>query len=372
MRLARDLLSASPAEQSHDDRVSDRLVFDILTAVLLLVCGVGGAYTALFMSWRARKGGTSTLLFQLGNCLSGGVMMGAGFCHLLGEAAQELTPLYHYPMAPLLAAIGFLVTLLADQVVASYDSSDGSHHGHDAAPHSCHSVGPLSAVWGTVEASGASVHEHAAPERVANGDVELTASRVRRRSGDVALRQAGTHGHGTRDKSEAVADRDGGGAGERWEATEEEGEALLGVSAVPGVVPGVRPALDPTLGVLGESPRAVLHGQGEQRGASFAGALILAIALSIHSVMEGAAMGAQTRLESSFDVFIAILAHKGLASYALGSSLLDANIKVGRFNAIVWFFASSTPIGIFLGFAIRCGNGFWFVSGFCSDRARGA
>lgn len=63
-------------------------------------------------------------------------------------------------------------------------------------------------------------------------------------------------------------------------------------------------------------------------------------------------MGAQKRLESSFDVFIAILAHKGLASYALGATLLESNVKVNRFNAVVWFFASATPAGIFLGFAI--------------------
>ena len=60
----------------------------------------------------------------------------------------------------------------------------------------------------------------------------------------------------------------------------------------------------------------------------------------------------QRRLESSFDVFVAILAHKGLASYALGTSLLESNVTVGRFNAIVWFFAVATPVGIFLGFAI--------------------
>ena len=68
-------------------------------------------------------------------------------------------------------------------------------------------------------------------------------------------------------------------------------------------------------------------------------------------------MGAQKRLESSFDVFVAILAHKGLASYALGSSLLESNMRVGRFNAVVWFFASATPAGIFLGFAISAVSG---------------
>ena len=34
------------------------------------------------------------------------------------------------------------------------------------------------------------------------------------------------------------------------------------------------------------------------------------------------------------------------------NTLVESNVKVNRFNAVVWFFASATPAGIFLGFAI--------------------
>ena len=58
MLRGRLLLSPSPSPHA-EDLASDRLVFDILTAVLLLVCGVGGAYTALLMATRGRHGQVS-------------------------------------------------------------------------------------------------------------------------------------------------------------------------------------------------------------------------------------------------------------------------------------------------------------------------
>ena len=45
------------------------------------------------------------------------VMISAGFCHLLGDAIQQLTQSIKYPLAPFLCACGFMATLIADQVV---------------------------------------------------------------------------------------------------------------------------------------------------------------------------------------------------------------------------------------------------------------
>lgn len=110
--------------------------------------------------------------------------------------------------------------------------------------------------------------------------------------------------------------------------------------------------------------------------------------------MQGMAMGAQANIVDSVHIFIAIAAHKGLAAYALGSSVVDSQVSIGRIPAfayafcIVWlsrlllsavqigkrscrgglrhacwgmqasmrkfwtvigFFASATPVGIMLG-----------------------
>lgn len=42
------------------------------------------------------------------------------------------------------------------------------------------------------------------------------------------------------------------------------------------------------------------------------------------------AMGAQANIVDSVHIFIAIAAHKGLAAYALGSSVVDSQVSLGR------------------------------------------
>lgn len=67
------------------------------------------------------------------------------------------------------------------------------------------------------------------------------------------------------------------------------------------------------------------------RRLSFATALLLAGALCIHSILEGMALGAQPTLRGTEDIFLAIVAHKGLAAYALGASIVES--KVGGCGA---------------------------------------
>lgn len=44
-------------------------------------------------------------------------MLSAGFCHLLADALRHLAFVGRFPMAPFLSATGYLITLLADQIV---------------------------------------------------------------------------------------------------------------------------------------------------------------------------------------------------------------------------------------------------------------
>ena len=52
---------------------------------------------------------------------------------------------------------------------------------------------------------------------------------------------------------------------------------------------------------------------------------------SVHNVvlrvLQGMAMGAQANIVDSVHIFIAIAAHKGLAAYALGSSIVDSQVS---------------------------------------------
>ena len=60
-------------------------------------------------------------------------------------------------------------------------------------------------------------------------------------------------------------------------------------------------------------------------------------------------MGAQDNVVDTAHIFIAIAAHKGLAAYALGSSLVDSRATGARFWSVIATFAWATPVGIGLG-----------------------
>ncbi|KAF5840703.1 hypothetical protein DUNSADRAFT_15798, partial [Dunaliella salina] len=101
-----------------------RFWFDAFSAVLLLVVAVLGAWLPRYLAQRGTNSplpgynsNTSSKLYHLGNCLSGGVMLSAGFCHLLADALPSLGFVGRFPLATFLAALGMLLTLSADQVV---------------------------------------------------------------------------------------------------------------------------------------------------------------------------------------------------------------------------------------------------------------
>ena len=48
------------------------------------------------------------------------------------------------------------------------------------------------------------------------------------------------------------------------------------------------------------------------------------------SCLQGAALGAQEDVVNSLHIFIAIQAHKGLAAYALGSSIVESDADISK------------------------------------------
>lgn len=98
---------------------------------------------------------------------------------------------------------------------------------------------------------------------------------------------------------------------------------------------------------FGQDPEA------EQLAASVAGAkqypYLLLFTLSIHSLIAGMALGAQTSLAGFLVLLIAILAHKSAAGFSLGVSLQRIGVPLGRARTLVLGFALMTPMGVVLG-----------------------
>ena len=89
------------------------LAIKIMAALAILAIGIIGGLIPLIAS--RRQAGRRFL--SLGNALAGGIFLGAGFIHLLPEAAEALEEVVDYPLAALLAALGVGILLLIDRVV---------------------------------------------------------------------------------------------------------------------------------------------------------------------------------------------------------------------------------------------------------------
>ncbi|NNM58780.1 MAG: ZIP family metal transporter [Legionellales bacterium] len=71
--------------------------------------------------------------------------------------------------------------------------------------------------------------------------------------------------------------------------------------------------------------------------------------LSIHSLFEGIAVGVAPNLSSSLIIFIAILSHKGAASFCLSIQLKTSSLSLNHRLILLLVFALMTPFGIMMG-----------------------
>jgi len=78
-------------------------------------------------------------------------------------------------------------------------------------------------------------------------------------------------------------------------------------------------------------------------------AYILIVVLSLHSIVAGVALGIQKNLSVALTIYIALLAHKWMEAFALGVSLLRADMKGFSFLKFVLLFSIMCPLGVLLG-----------------------
>ena len=92
---------------------------------------------------------------------------------------------------------------------------------------------------------------------------------------------------------------------------------------------------------------------GAEAGASLT-AIVVFVALSVHSVLAGLPLGAQGSTPSGYGLFVAIMAHKSLAAFALGSNFVAVREKFSlcTIRSYLLGFALMTPLGIAAGWLI--------------------
>ncbi|XP_072173259.1 zinc transporter ZIP3-like [Diadema setosum] len=86
---------------------------------------------------------------------------------------------------------------------------------------------------------------------------------------------------------------------------------------------------------------------------NFLHSLILLLALSVHSVFEGMALGLQEDIKQIVYLLVAMVAHESLAAFALGASLLKSKTRLCAFVTFSVIFSSMIPVGTAIGVGIQ-------------------
>lgn len=126
------------------------------------------------------------------------------------------------------------------------------------------------------------------------------------------------------------------------------GGGFLLILLIEGVIVADRPGLGDAHGH--GSPTASHEVGSAPRAGPYA--FILLVVLSVHSVILGVALGAQRSVSAAVVVFLAIVAHKSVAGFALGVSYQRSGFSRARALPGVTLFSTMTPIGILLGTAV--------------------
>lgn len=80
--------------------------------------------------------------------------------------------------------------------------------------------------------------------------------------------------------------------------------------------------------------------------------VVLQVALSFHSLLEGLGQGTAPNAQSAAKVLLLTTMHKGLIAFALGSALLHARLPARLTLALCAVFVLATPLGVGVGLAL--------------------
>ena len=82
--------------------------------------------------------------------------------------------------------------------------------------------------------------------------------------------------------------------------------------------------------------------------------VILTAVLSVHSVVSGMALGIQTDSSRAFLIFLAIISHKWVEAFSLGTNIVRAtSASIPTLARLLMAFAISSPLGIAIGWLLE-------------------
>ncbi|KAM9985847.1 hypothetical protein ACTFIZ_002151 [Dictyostelium cf. discoideum] len=338
MDIIKDLVSSissseAAAAASEEEAIRDELRNDkggLIAGIFVLTL------TASFVPWFLTKAKITNLVSVVSvlTCLSAGVIIGAGFNHILPDAAEEFQ-LYveavapdnkygDFPFAHTITIITMFALICVDKILVSGGLDGEADHNH----------------------MDLTQHNHPSPH--AAGEIDLNIYTNGDDDDDDGDNEEGEednqidekeehghgHGHGHNSKNNKDSNGHGHGLKKKKKTKKEHGHGHNHDHSSNG------------------------HSHKNERDSekvnvsSKSKAWVFLVALSLHSIFDGLGLGSETQKDSFYGLLIAVLAHKFLDGLVLGIAIKYAYFSF-KFSCIALVFAAAmTPLGIGIGMAI--------------------
>lgn len=80
--------------------------------------------------------------------------------------------------------------------------------------------------------------------------------------------------------------------------------------------------------------------------------ILLLLALSLHSIFEGLAIGLQEQSHNLISIFLAVILHKAVMAFSLGLNIAQSSLSVKAFVVSNIIFSAASPLGLAIGIGV--------------------
>lgn len=108
-------------------------------------------------------------------------------------------------------------------------------------------------------------------------------------------------------------------------------------------------AADDGQSASGHSHQHIFHKHTDQSSHSYIRSVFLLLALSMHSIFEGLAVGLQGDVKNILQIFAALTIHKSILAFSLGLNFVQSHMTTRSILGSGFLFAVTSPIGIGIG-----------------------
>ena len=333
-----------------------------------------------FTSFRVRNQYQKAMIYL--NAASTGVILAAAFTHLLPDAIEDLKQ-FSYPVAPAMSLTGFLLMVLVETALHSNNLAteheiaaiEHEAQGHDCADHDMeHGADPVhNFLIGIPSSSFVKVKDKV--EGMQKGCTTLE-----KQCNDNTKRRHSL----TKQYQLDLADKDDNDI----ELSVHENQSLL--HGEESRVGQGNTHHDLSLSFSHDHSHSHSHGHnhghqndgsrqkqerkrsGSVQTTTAAASTSLWLALVMHSLMEGFGIGVTSNPLKQTTLVLAVLIHKGFASLALASALLESGMEYGTFLTFFLTFSFASPLGAFVACLVSLEGGSTVLQGIVTGLASGS